>query len=1148
MQQFFSKAMTFGPRILTPMNPLPTGEIAALYAPVTLAATGGSPPYTWGFISGGIVAGLTLSPGGVVSGTPTTVGSSFGQVQVTDSQGATSNAVPCSLTTITAVTVFTSFLPAATQGTPYSTTLVPGPGAPPYLWSLASGTLPAGLSLSSGGVISGTPTNVETDTPVIQVTDIFGGVAQRSFSLMVSAPSTAKPLGFNTTNLTYYEPPQPFINLFHSGGQSANNLLIPGAQGGGSVASGWITQNGSGTGTKEEGALQLDSDGYVTSMTASPVPFGGQKFTQLVCFLKLSINNGNLPPGASFLYPPGSYTLQGQGAGTIAISGDASAWSGNGSTVTVNGSNAFVSTSTSGTWSVTFTANAALNPTACNLQVKITANDPLVTGNYLKALVCCETALLASYNGGTRYHPRYLTMAQGFTGVRFMKELNTENSENEIFLVTGPGASATSATLQAGFIGASLSAGVLTVVSGVSFTGSQTGSVLTVTAIGTGPVMVGLLYSGSGVPSTSIITGQLTGSAGGTGTYSINNATTLGSQTFTQNSPIDSYHDTSAVNYLRPGMQYTGPGISAGATINSQLSGTTGGAGTYAVSNNTDSVPVAIGMTVLGNWYGYHNQVNKVVFSNGNIRLVTFQYESNQITWSTPLTAAATGNVYLAPYSINWARRSLPTNCFYSTANGAPFELCFQLCNLLGADAHMNLNISQLVNESGFTATDFLSQFNALALATLNVLLRCSIEPANETWNSNYDSTAMLYFVGLGMFPTHGPVTNFQLNRNAYGRICALVAQQSRIDWGGQFSRCYPMMGGQWVQAITLQNSMDTAYWFADSGQRASDFANYPIKVATVAPYYGLTFPPINQMCWLGLQADLGLSAYFAMKTSNAFTVNFTGSVSGGVLTVTAVTAPGGLVPSQPYAGVGITAGAIINSQLTGQPGKTGTYAVSNGSDSTGSIALLQTITIPGQNSRGWVVHSQDSLAGYLAVVGPGKTYPNMVLQAYEGGFGAVDGTTAAKVNFTASQSGTTLTVSAVTSPGIICPGYVFAGTGITVGSTINSQISGTPGGVGTYAVSNSQTIASEAMTQAVWHDLSLNAMRDTRMQTTLFDFQNWWSTNTSYTRDNMFYYFMLCEDNSASNGYGAAENFMQSFTFPGPNKWQGLQNFINQP
>lgn len=206
MQQFFSKAMTFGPRILTPMNPLPTGENTVPYVPVQLSATGGSPPYTWAFISGGIIAGLTLSPDGGVSGTPTQVGSSFGQVQITDSQGATSNAAPCSLTTVTAVTITTSFLPAGTQGAAYSTTLVAGGGASPYIWSLAGGTLPAGLSLSPGGVISGTPTGAETDTPLIQVTDVFGGVAQRSFSLNIVtnlAITTTSPLPSGTQGTAY---------------------------------------------------------------------------------------------------------------------------------------------------------------------------------------------------------------------------------------------------------------------------------------------------------------------------------------------------------------------------------------------------------------------------------------------------------------------------------------------------------------------------------------------------------------------------------------------------------------------------------------------------------------------------------------------------------------------------------------------------------------------------------------------------------------------------------------------------------------------------------------------------------------------------------------------------------------------------------
>lgn len=65
---------------------------------------------------------------------------------------------------------------------------------------------------------------------------------------------------------------------------------------------------------------------------------------------------------------------------------------------------------------------------------------------------------------------------------------------------------------------------------------------------------------------------------------------------------------------------------------------------------------------------------------------------------------------------------------------------------------------------------------------------------------------------------------------------------------------------------------------------------------------------------------------------------------------------------------------------------------------------------------------------------------------------------------FTGSISGNTLTVSAITV-GSIQKGEVITGTGVTAGTTVTAFNTGT-GGVGTYAVSVSQTVASTAMTQ----------------------------------------------------------------------------------
>lgn len=66
--------------------------------------------------------------------------------------------------------------------------------------------------------------------------------------------------------------------------------------------------------------------------------------------------------------------------------------------------------------------------------------------------------------------------------------------------------------------------------------------------------------------------------------------------------------------------------------------------------------------------------------------------------------------------------------------------------------------------------------------------------------------------------------------------------------------------------------------------------------------------------------------------------------------------------------------------------------------------------------------------------------------------------------SFTGSIATTTLTVSAI-SAGSIYPSMQISGTGVTAGTRIVAQLTGTTGGTGTYTVSTSQTVASTAMT-----------------------------------------------------------------------------------
>jgi hypothetical protein len=75
--------------------------------------------------------------------------------------------------------VLTSSLPNATVGSAYSQTLTATGGTPPYVWNLVSASPNSGmwLTLSDGGVLSGTPLVNEVETIVVQVNDALGSTA-----------------------------------------------------------------------------------------------------------------------------------------------------------------------------------------------------------------------------------------------------------------------------------------------------------------------------------------------------------------------------------------------------------------------------------------------------------------------------------------------------------------------------------------------------------------------------------------------------------------------------------------------------------------------------------------------------------------------------------------------------------------------------------------------------------------------------------------------------------------------------------------------------------------------------------------------------------------------------------------------------------
>ncbi len=154
---------------------LPVATAGAAYS-ATLAATGGVGPYRFALGAGALPAGLSLSAGGAVAGTPTATGAFAFTVNVTDGNGQAGTANLTLTVANAAITVTPATLPAGTQGVAYSQRLTAAGGIAPYSFAVSSGALPAGLAINATtGVIAGTPTGSGDATFAVTVTDSTGG-------------------------------------------------------------------------------------------------------------------------------------------------------------------------------------------------------------------------------------------------------------------------------------------------------------------------------------------------------------------------------------------------------------------------------------------------------------------------------------------------------------------------------------------------------------------------------------------------------------------------------------------------------------------------------------------------------------------------------------------------------------------------------------------------------------------------------------------------------------------------------------------------------------------------------------------------------------------------------------------------------------
>ncbi|MHB8523061.1 MAG: YCF48-related protein [Limisphaerales bacterium] len=170
-------------------GPPPSGTVGESYS-FTVRATGNPAP-TFSVLSGSLPQGLVLSSGGLLSGMPTTANSYTFTVQ------AANGVNPPATQVVTLVIAQSTQAPAITSGPPPSATVNQGysfpftaTGSPAPSFSVASGALPPGITLSPAGTLAGTPTQTGTFTFTVQASNGVGQAATQVVTLVIAPPGS----------------------------------------------------------------------------------------------------------------------------------------------------------------------------------------------------------------------------------------------------------------------------------------------------------------------------------------------------------------------------------------------------------------------------------------------------------------------------------------------------------------------------------------------------------------------------------------------------------------------------------------------------------------------------------------------------------------------------------------------------------------------------------------------------------------------------------------------------------------------------------------------------------------------------------------------------------------------------------------------
>ena len=186
---------------VTTASPLASGVVGVPYSTQLTYEGGGA--VTWSQTGGALPAGLTLSPTGLLAGTPTTVGATAFTVFIKDANTSRSDTKQLALEILAPLAASVGSAPASEVGIAFKgiTPAATG-GKAPYVWSAVGGGLPSGLALDPAtGAITGTPAAAGSFALKLNVADTLGSNATVDLPLVVAPKLTVTTLRLPVTKV-----------------------------------------------------------------------------------------------------------------------------------------------------------------------------------------------------------------------------------------------------------------------------------------------------------------------------------------------------------------------------------------------------------------------------------------------------------------------------------------------------------------------------------------------------------------------------------------------------------------------------------------------------------------------------------------------------------------------------------------------------------------------------------------------------------------------------------------------------------------------------------------------------------------------------------------------------------------------------------